>query len=141
MDMTYHINDRNMQLLTAMVENGGGKGETVTFAFIRYMRKHLVTEFVHTFKENNLKAAVGTEVFVIDKATSEIGALQDIFPNTPIHLCAFHVMNAMQKKLNDNIRGRERRTEVMKLLRKVGFAHREEQFYDNLRDLRRQQDH
>ena len=50
------------------------------------------------------------------------GAIDIVAPYTAIHLCVFHVLQALKKKLNTEVCGQEQLAEVLKLQYKVVYA-------------------
>ena len=71
-----------------------------------YLLKKIWTEFI------GVNADFSPKVFMSDDCSAQIKALNNIFPESKVLLCQFHVANAMWKWLMSNI-NLDRRMEVM----------------------------
>jgi len=121
MDTTYKLCTNNMPLVVFKVVDYYGSGRTVGFSLISSEKKEIVTEALKC-----LKVGVGEEsaskirTVLIDKDQSEIAAVHDVLPGTEVHLCDFHVKNAIEasgKKLAPNWK------EIEPLIEKMRYAH------------------
>ena len=119
MDTTYGVNDLNMHLTTLMVEDADGHGQEVAFCVVKQETTDLLTKFLLTFKEINKEVLERNKVFWVDKNTREKGAIDTVMPHPAIHLCVFHILQALKRKLNTVVCGKECRVEVVKLLQNI----------------------
>ena len=76
----------------------------------------------------------------MDKNTRETGAIDTMAPHAAIHLCVFHILQAIKRKLNTIVRGKERRREVVKMLQNIVYASTRNRFKEEVRQLRHQPD-
>ena len=99
MDTTHAVNRTGMLLTTLTIADGNGNWAVAAHALIKGETKVILTKFLQQFMEFNEESIGKTEFIVVDKNSAELGAIQEVLPNLPIHLCAWHCMEAIKTRL------------------------------------------
>ena len=106
MDTTYKLCENKMPLIVFDVVDCFGRGRVVGYALIISEKKEIVTGALEVLKMGCEKTADKVETVVIDKDQSEIASIREILPNAEVHLCDYHVKEAIKRsgasKLTDN---------------------------------------
>ena len=99
MDTRHAVNRTGMLLTTLMIADGNGNGVVAAHALAKGETKAILTKFLQQFMEFNGESIGKTEFIIVNKNSVELGAKQEVLPNLPIHLCAWHCMEAMKTRL------------------------------------------
>jgi len=85
----------------AIVDRHGGGQPVVQAVLYREDQSHIVTflESVLKLCQNSTDIDVTSSVFLVDKDSAEIGALNAVFPGQSVLLCRFHVVRAMTEEI------------------------------------------
>ena len=135
MDTTYNVNHRKMHLNTMMVVDGEGRGRVVAHALISDELGDTYLKLVTVFRKMNPQESKSIQVFITDKDTCETNAIQAVFPGVPRHLCVFHVMSAIVKKLKTYHLPKDELEELTNLVRAVVLAKKEFLYKDAKNEL------
>ena len=112
MDTTYTVNNKNIHLTTLMVIDGNANGKVVTHTRLRSESRENISKLLTKFIQHNSVKATKTEVVLIDKDFSEISALQETMPGVAIHLCLWHALCSMCRRLSQEKISEEQQVEV-----------------------------
>ena len=112
MNTTYTVNNKNIHLTTLMVIDGNANGKVVTHTLLRSESRENISKLLTKFIQHNSVKATKTEVVLIDKDFSEISALQETMPGVAIHLCLWHALCSMRRRLSQEKISEERQVEV-----------------------------
>ena len=126
MDTTHAVNRTGMLLTTLMVVDGNGKGAVAAHALVKGETKVVMTKFLEQFIEFNSDYIDQTEVIIVDRSSAELGAIQALLPKLPIHLCAWHCMEAMKTRLGkEHGLSETKKEKVKKILKRMIYAYTE----------------
>ncbi|KAK3916275.1 Zinc finger SWIM domain-containing protein 3 [Frankliniella fusca] len=99
LDHSHKVNSNRMPVCVIMVMDGEGNGRAAGYAFVANEQLVTVAEVLKSFRESiGEELAVAVRTIVIDKDPSEIGAIEQVFPEVHIHLCIFHVGRSLNEK-------------------------------------------
>ncbi|XP_005104296.1 uncharacterized protein LOC101858205 isoform X1 [Aplysia californica] len=98
-DCTYYINDRQMPLVTLMGFNGSNESVILALCLLRLKNKETLLKVFELLLRVNPSAS-GVYTFMVDKDFTEITSIKEAFPDAPVELPKFHVMKAMEQKIN-----------------------------------------
>ncbi|XP_045027121.1 uncharacterized protein LOC116919332 [Daphnia magna] len=104
MDGTYDTNNLGFSLYHLLGVDNNGENQPLTQFFTKTETKEAIVEFLRIFTENN-DASI-TKVTITDKDCSEIAALEEYFPEATHILCHFHVLKAVDARLNKKVDGK-----------------------------------
>ena len=97
MDTTYKVNNNNYPLLNVLIIDNNGQGRPVFHALLASEDSIILSAclsfFVSSFNSHL------TKTIFIDKDMSEICAIRTCLPEVTIRLCAFHIVKAVKKAL------------------------------------------
>jgi len=96
------VNKLGMPLYTLAIVGRHGCGQPVVQALLyREDQAHIVTflQSVQKLCQNNTAIDITSSVFLVDKDSAEIGALNAVFPGQSVLLCRFHVVRAMTEEI------------------------------------------
>ncbi|KAE8738834.1 hypothetical protein FOCC_FOCC015666 [Frankliniella occidentalis] len=123
LDHTYKIDKNGMPLAILMVRDGNGLGRVVGIAYVANEEKVTIASILQAFKDSiGEEIASQVKTFIIDKDMSEAGAIKEVFPNSSIQLCDFHV-----SKTFNSAAGKEHK-KVRDILEDLRFCLEEENF-------------
>lgn len=97
LDGTYRINKLRMPLFTLAVVDCDGHGQPIAHALVAREDSAHIQTFLNTAK--TWFPAIEEAIFIVDKDHAEIRAISEVFPNSSIHLCRFHVMKAFLEEI------------------------------------------
>ena len=99
MDGTYRINKYRirMPLYTLTVVDSEGHGQPIAHALVTREDTAHLTWFLRT--ATKWFPDMTASVFVVDKDYTEINAIKEVFPDTAIHLCRFHILKAFMEEM------------------------------------------
>ncbi|XP_074099259.1 uncharacterized protein LOC141527589 [Cotesia typhae] len=100
-DGTYKLNDRNLTLMLLVVQDSKGRGQVVGFGLLGSEDKDTLKWMIQSFKTENEPHCSKIESFMSDKGLTERYVLQELFPNTPIYICRFHLKETSSYQLLD----------------------------------------
>lgn len=106
LDTTYKTNNRAFPLCTVMGIDGNGNGQVVAHGFVVNDVKETWKSLLELLKRHN-PAMERTTVFLVDKDFREISGIKAVFPDTQVHLCLFHVRQAINRHLQPKTKERE----------------------------------
>lgn len=93
-DGTYKVNIEGYILYSILVEDGGGRGRPVCYAFLQNETTEIVEAMFAKFAEFNPFIVSACRVVMIDKDMNELRILTKILPNSEILLCTWHVLHS-----------------------------------------------
>ena len=134
LDSTYRINTRKMPLSTIMAMDGNGKGRVVAHALLKNERQQTLRHFLHQFKRLN-PSVEQTKIFLVDKDFNEMALIKELWPDSDIFLCLFHVLKTLQLKISSLQITADEKDKLKKLCQEVVYARSEKQYdeaYSNL---------
>ena len=97
MDTTYKLSDNDMPLVVFEVVDCFGAGRVAGYALIMSESKDIVSGALSALKIGMENLTERVESVFVDRAESEIVSIKEILPNAEIHLCDYHVKNAIQR--------------------------------------------
>ncbi|XP_052128681.1 uncharacterized protein LOC127750611 isoform X2 [Frankliniella occidentalis] len=99
LDHSHKVNKNRMPVCVLMVMDGEGNGRAAGYAFVANEQLVTVADVLSSFRQSiGEDVAMGVKTIVIDKDPSEIGAIQEVFPDVHIQLCIFHVGRTLKEK-------------------------------------------
>ncbi|XP_052127882.1 uncharacterized protein LOC113216704 [Frankliniella occidentalis] len=98
MDTTHQISDNNMPLVVLEVVDCYGAGRIAGSALVLSETTEVFSTVLGALKEGCSDFLEKIQTVFIDKHPGEIVAIRDVLPNAEIHLCDFHVKDAMITK-------------------------------------------
>ncbi|KZS03097.1 Uncharacterized protein APZ42_034260 [Daphnia magna] len=137
LDGTYKTTKAGFSLYHLLIEDNNGDGQPVAMFLVKEETTDSISTCLEVFSENNDISV--TKVTVTDKDCAEIAALAKYFPTATHILCHFHVLKAIDAKLNKikNI-GKQKNNEIQEYFRSALFAATQEEFDASHEHLMRQ---
>ena len=134
-DTTYKTNDRSMPLFSIMVPDANKNGQVVGHALILNEQAENLKIVLQKFKEvsNIERDEVDIKTVIIDKDFSELKAIKDIFPDTNIIICKFHIKQAFDRKIKHF--GEAVRDKAMTLMEKMCLSQTEHQYDEYVEEM------
>nr|XP_054932886.1 uncharacterized protein LOC126541786 isoform X2 [Dermacentor andersoni] len=132
-DGTYKVNIEGYILYSILVEDGGGRGRPVCYAFLQNETTEIVQAMFAKFAEFNPFIVSACRVVMIDKDMNELRILTKILPNSEILLCTWHVLQCFQQKVNE--KARLQRDQLLPLLKKIVYSFTVQDYLDRLAEL------
>nr|XP_054925609.1 uncharacterized protein LOC129384325 isoform X1 [Dermacentor andersoni] len=132
-DGTYKVNIEGYILYSILVEDGGGRGRPVCYAFLQNETTEIVQAMFAKFAEFNPFIVSACRVVMIDKDMNELRILTKILPNSEILLCTWHVQQCFQQKVNE--KARLQRDQLLPLLKKIVYSFTVQDYLDRLAEL------
>ncbi|XP_074113768.1 zinc finger SWIM domain-containing protein 3-like [Cotesia typhae] len=130
-DGTYKLNDRNLTLMLLVVQDSKGRGQVVGFGLLGSEDKDTLKWMIQSFKTENEPHCSKIESFMSDKDLTERYVLQELFPNTPIYICRFHVLKTFKKVVKStemNLR-KNKQKKTLTILEKLCYTKSDIQYY------------
>lgn len=143
MDGTYDTNNLGFSLYHLLGVDNNGESQPLAQFFTKTETKEALAEFLRIFTEvskynqlaystsnyesylQNNDASI-TKVTITDKDCSEIAALEEFFPEAIHILCHFHVLKAVDARLNKKVDGKglseQFKDEIREHFRKALYA-------------------
>lgn len=113
-DGTYKVLQTNMPLHILAVEDPDGKTRVIAVAFVVSEDAVTLTGVMKAFRQDNSEAAEKTKCFMTDKDMSERKVIREVFPEVKLYICGFHVLQAIEKKVNSLLSGKDKKNEKKK---------------------------
>ncbi|XP_049524246.1 zinc finger SWIM domain-containing protein 1-like [Dermacentor silvarum] len=132
-DGTYKVNIEGYILYSILIEDGGGRGRPVCYAFLRNETTEIVQAMFAKFADFNPFVVSACRVVMIDKDMNELRILTKILPNSEILLCTWHVLHCFQQKVNE--KARLQRDQLLPLLKKIVYSFTVQDYLDRLAEL------
>lgn len=114
-DRTYKLFKHDFTLMLLDVENNHGETLVGGVGILANEQRQTLRKFFQCFKDNNLASVGKIHCFMTDKDLTERSAIADLFPNTDLYLCQFHVKKALKRAValgKMNINGVEKETSL-----------------------------
>ncbi|KAG0618725.1 hypothetical protein M758_4G088100 [Ceratodon purpureus] len=117
-DATFGTNEKKFPLYTLMVFDEWHNGVPVAFVLTSKCAEVNLTPWMRALNERMVEEKPDWEpaAFIVDCAQGEINAINDVWPETKIFLCLWHVRRAWQKNSCYKIADHGRRATIMKEL-------------------------
>ena len=117
-----------------MVPDKKKRKKVVAYALLRNERQETLRLFLSNFKELN-SSTTQTKLFIVDKDFSEVAVLRELWPDTEVFLCLFHVLKSLKQRISSlaisQEKEKKRKKEQLKNLCQDPVYSRTEDSYDD----------
>lgn len=132
-DTTYKLTTNNMPLVVFDVIDCYGAGRIAGYCLISNEKKEIVTEALQLFVSSCPEIVGKIKTVLVDKDQSEIGSVKAVIPHAEVHLCDFHVKEAMKRGGNKCISNYD---EIKPIVNKLIHAHTKEDYDEAYEELK-----
>ncbi|XP_052129333.1 uncharacterized protein LOC127750830 [Frankliniella occidentalis] len=121
MDTTYQLSENDMPLIVYEGIDCFGSGRILGYALIISEKLPIVTASLELLKLGCPDVSEKVQVVLVDKDQSELAAIKQVLPNAEVHLCDYHVKDAMKRTGFKKLAG-DKCDEVKPILDKLVYA-------------------
>jgi len=107
----------------------------VAYALLRNERQETLRLFLSNFKELN-SSTTQTKLFIVDKDFSEVAVLRELWPDTEVFLCLFHVLKSLKQRIASLAISQEKKEELKNLCQDLVDSRTEDSYDDAFAKLR-----
>ncbi|CAG5075481.1 Protein of unknown function [Cotesia congregata] len=132
LDGTYKVFNTNLSLMILLVEDSNGLSEVAGIGLLAHEDYLSMKWFLNTVKNENEEACNNIKCFMTDKDMTERKVLKELFPNSLLQICRFHVLKIFSTQIttkNMNITS-DQKDFCLSLLTKIVYSSSEEEYND-----------
>ena len=110
----------------------------MVYALLRNERQETLRLFLSNFKELN-SSTTQTKLFIVDKDFSEVAVLRELWPDTEVFLCLFHVLKSLKQDCqpcNFSRKRKEKKEQLKNLCQDLVYSRTEDSYDDAFAKLR-----
>lgn len=137
LDGTYKLLILNLVLMLLVVEDSSGQSLVVGAALFVHEDKDTFAWFLNTFKEVNKDACEKIQSFMCDKDHLQREVLKSTFPNVPVYICRFHIMQIFNREIGKKTKGltKDAKEEILRTLQDLVYSSSEADYDRNYNKL------
>jgi len=118
-----------------MVIDGHGRGQVVSFAFVKCETQHYIHRIFDAFVSSSVEACDKIKVVLTDKDFVEQQVIKTVLPHVSLQLCLFNVLRAFNRGISECNLSSEQRDRVCSIFEQLVYTDTPSEFDDLLRQL------